>query len=199
MRERCVFAAWGRGLLAAALLLAGMVCGAPALAADPAVRLETSMGDIIVRLDARKAPMTATNFLEYVKAGHYDGTIFHRVIKGFMIQGGGMGPDLKEKPARAPIKNEAANGLKNSKYTLAMARTSEPHSATSQFFINVANNAFLDYKSQTPQGWGYAVFGKVVKGQDVVDRIAAVQTGRRGYHEDVPLDPVFIKRATILE
>ena len=115
MRERCVFAAWGRGLLAAALLLAGMVCGAPALAADPAVRLETSMGDIIVRLDARKAPMTATNFLEYVKAGHYDGTIFHRVIKGFMIQGGGMGPDLKEKPARAPIKNEAANGLKNSK------------------------------------------------------------------------------------
>ncbi len=193
------FAAWGRGLLAAAFLLAGMLCGTPAQAADPTVKLETSMGDIVVRLDARKAPMTVTNFLEYVKAGFYDGTTFHRVIKGFMIQGGGMGPDMKEKPARAPIKNEAANGLKNSKYTIAMARTSEPHSATSQFFINVANNAFLDYKSQTPQGWGYAVFGKVIKGQDVVDKIAGVQTGRRGYHDDVPLDPIFIKRATIME
>lgn len=192
------FAAWGRGLLAAAFLLAGMLCGTPAQAADPTVKLETSMGDIVVRLDARKAPMTVTNFLEYVKAGFYDGTTFHRVIKGFMIQGGGMGPDMKEKPARAPIKNEAANGLKNSKYTIAMARTSEPHSATSQFFINVANNAFLDYKSQTPQGWGYAVFGKVVKGQDVVvDAIAKVPTTSHYPHQDVPVEPVIIKKAVI--
>lgn len=191
------FAAWGRGLLAAAFLLAGMLCGTPAQAADPTVKLETSMGDIIVRLDARKAPMTVTNFLEYVKAGFYDGTTFHRVIKGFMIQGGGMGPDMKEKPARAPIKNEAANGLKNSKYTIAMARTSEPHSATSQFFINVANNAFLDYKSQTPQGWGYAVFGKVVKGQEVVDAIAKVATTSHYPHQDVPVEPVIITKAVI--
>ena len=189
------FAAWGRALLAAAFLLAGMAWGTPAQAADPAVKLETSMGDIIVRLDARKAPMTVTNFLEYVKAGFYDGTTFHRVIKGFMIQGGGMGPDMKEKPARAPIKNEASNGLKNSKYTIAMARTSEPHSATSQFFINVANNAFLDYKAQTPQGWGYAVFGKVIKGQDVVDKIASVPTD----WNDKPKTPVKMKTVELIE
>ena len=192
------FAAWGRALLAAAFLLAGMAWGTPAQAADPAVKLETSMGDIIVRLDARKAPMTVTNFLEYVKAGFYDGTTFHRVIKGFMIQGGGMGPDMKEKPARAPIKNEASNGLKNSKYTIAMARTSEPHSATSQFFINVANNAFLDYKAQTPQGWGYAVFGRVVKGFDVIDRIAKVKTGSSRGFQDVPKEDVVIEKAEII-
>ena len=166
---------------------------------DPVVKLETSMGDILVRLDARKAPMTTANFLEYVKAGQYDGTIFHRVIKDFMIQGGGMTASLREKTTRAPIKNEADNGLRNRKYTIAMARTSDPHSATAQFFINVKDNSFLDHRSKDPQGWGYAVFGKVIRGQDVVDQIAAVKTGSRGYYEDVPMQPVIIKRATIVE
>lgn len=166
---------------------------------DPVVRLETNYGDILLRLDSGKAPMTVDNFLQYVKAGHYDGTIFHRVIKDFMIQGGGMTPELKEKPTRAPIKNEAANGLQNKKYTVAMARTSEPHSATSQFFINTRDNAFLNYRGATPEGWGYAVFGKVIKGQNVVDKIAAVPTASRGYHDDVPREPVIIKRAVLVE
>ena len=200
------------------LLLACALLAAPqdirAQGPDPVVKLETSMGDILVRLDARKAPMTTANFLEYVKAGQYDGTIFHRVIPGFMIQGGdpegtGMGgpgygikgetASLREKTTRAPIKNEADNGLRNRKYTIAMARTSDPHSATAQFFINVKDNSFLDHRSKDPQGWGYAVFGKVIRGQDVVDQIAAVKTGSRGYYEDVPMQPVIIKRATIVE
>ncbi|WP_165175444.1 peptidylprolyl isomerase [Desulfovibrio sp. ZJ369] len=171
----------------------------PAQSADPAVKLETSLGDIVVRLDARKAPISTANFIQYVKSGHYDGTIFHRVIKDFMIQGGGMTAELKEKPARAPIRNEADNGLRNRKYTIAMARTADPHSASSQFFINTRDNAFLDFKSQTPQGWGYAVFGKVIKGQDVVDRIAGVATGKKGFYEDVPTTPVIIKKATVIE
>ena len=185
------------------LLLACALLAAPqdirAQGPDPVVKLETSMGDILVRLDARKAPMTTANFLEYVKAGQYDGTIFHRVIKDFMIQGGGMTASLREKTTRAPIKNEADNGLRNRKYTIAMARTSDPHSATAQFFINVKDNSFLDHRSKDPQGWGYAVFGKVIRGQDVVDQIAAVKTGSRGYYEDVPMQPVIIKRATIVE
>ena len=178
---------------------------APALAAEaltnpsPAVKLETSMGDIIVRLDAAKAPETSANFLNYVKAGQYDGTVFHRVISNFMIQGGGMTADMKEKATGKPIKNEAANGLKNKKYTIAMARTGDPQSATAQFFINVKDNDFLDYKAPTPQGYGYAVFGKVVKGQDVVDKIKGVATGNRGMHQDVPREAVVIKKASIVE
>lgn len=185
-------------VLTAALLI--MPCGALAAGKpDPSVKLETSMGDIVVRLDAAKAPETVANFLAYVKAGHYDGTVFHRVINNFMIQGGGMTPDMKEKPTQKPIKNEAANGLKNSKYTIAMARTSDPHSATSQFFINVKDNDFLDYKTPSGQGWGYAVFGKVIKGQEVVDKIKAVPTGSRGMHQDVPREPVTLKKATVIE
>ena len=170
-----------------------------AAGADPVVKLETNYGDILLRLDARKAPMTVSNFVQYVKAGHYDGTVFHRVIKNFMIQGGGMTASLREKTTRAPIKNEADNGLRNRKYTIAMARTSDPHSATAQFFINVKDNSFLDHRGKDQQGWGYAVFGKVIRGQDVVDQIAAVKTGSRGYYEDVPMQPVIIKRATIVE
>lgn len=182
--------------LGAVLALAGR---AQAAEPDPAVRLETSMGDIVVRLDARKAPISTANFVQYVKSGFYDGTVFHRVIKNFMIQGGGFAPDMKQKSARASIRNEADNGLKNKKYTIAMARTSEPHSASSQFFINAKDNDFLDFKSQTPQGWGYAVFGKVIKGQDVVDKIAAVKTGRKGFYDDVPMENVVIKKAVIVE
>lgn len=178
------------------LALAGQ---AQAADPDPAVKLETSLGDIVVRLDARKAPISTANFVQYVKSGFYDGTVFHRVIKNFMIQGGGFTPDLKQKSARASIRNEADNGLKNKKYTIAMARTSEPHSASAQFFINTKDNDFLDFKSQTPQGWGYAVFGKVIKGQEVVDKIAAVQTGKKGYYDDVPMENVIIKKAVIVE
>ena len=152
-----------------------------------------------MRLDARKAPISTANFVQYVKSGFYDGTVFHRVIKSFMIQGGGFTPDLKQKETRAAIRNEADNGLKNKKYTIAMARTGEPHSASSQFFINTKDNDFLDFKSQTPQGWGYAVFGKVIKGQEVVDKIAAVQTGKKGYYDDVPMETVIIKKAVIVE
>lgn len=168
-------------------------------AADPVVKLETSLGDIVLRLDARKAPITVANFIQYVKSGHYDGTVFHRVIKDFMIQGGGMTPELKEKRTVAPIRNEADNGLRNQKYTIAMARTSDPHSASSQFFINTRNNDFLDFKAKTPQGWGYAVFGKVIQGQNVVDKIEAVITGRKGHYEDVPVTPVIIKKAEVVE
>lgn len=172
---------------------------APVGSPSPAVKLETTMGDIILRLDSAKAPESVANFVAYVKAGHYDGTIFHRVISNFMIQAGGMTSDMKEKPTQKPIKNEAANGLKNKKYTVAMARTNDPHSASSQFFINVKDNDFLDYKSPSGQGWGYAVFGKVLKGQEVVDKIKAVPTGNRGMHSDVPREPVIIKKATIVE
>ena len=161
----------------------------------PVVKLETSLGDIFVRLDERKAPISTANFIQYVKSGHYDGTIFHRVIKGFMIQGGGVTPEMKQRPSRAAIRNEADNGLKNQKYAIAMARTNDPHSATAQFFINTKDNASLDFRSQTPQGWGYAVFGKVIKGQDVVDKIESISTGQRGSYDDVPVTPVIIRKA----
>lgn len=193
--RRCLAA-----LCCAGALVLSLAGGAPAASApDPVVRLETSLGDIVVRLDAHKAPMTTANFIQYVKSGHYDGTVFHRVIKGFMIQGGGLTPELKEKRTLAPIRNEADNGLRNQKYTIAMARTSDPHSASSQFFINTKDNAFLDFKAKTPQGWGYAVFGKVIKGQDVVDKIESVSTGRKGHYEDVPVTPVIIKKAVVME
>ncbi|HKX94169.1 MAG TPA: peptidylprolyl isomerase [Methylibium sp.] len=159
------------------------------------IELHTSHGVIRAELDDAKAPKTVANFLAYVKAGHYDGTVFHRVIKGFMIQGGGFEPGMKQKPTQAPIDNEAGNGLKNAKYTLAMARTNAPHSATAQFFINASDNGFLDFKSESPQGWGYAVFGKVVAGTEVVDAIERVATGNRGGHGDVPLEDVVIQRA----
>jgi peptidyl-prolyl cis-trans isomerase B (cyclophilin B) len=159
------------------------------------VELQTSAGVIRLELDDTKAPASVENFLGYVTAGHYDGTVFHRVIKGFMIQGGGMDVDMKQKGTRAPIKNEADNGLLNDKYTVAMARTSDPHSATAQFFINAADNGFLNFRSPNPQGWGYAVFGRVVQGHDIVDRIESVQTGRRGFHDDVPLENVTIDKA----
>ena len=162
------------------------------------VDLETSAGTIRVELDDEKAPETVKNFLTNVENGHYDGTVFHRVIKGFMVQGGGFEPGMSQKPTGPAIKNEAGNGLKNERYTLAMARTSAPHSATAQFFINAADNEFLNFKSETPQGWGYAVFGRVVSGQDVVDAIERVRTGNRGGHADVPLDDVTITRATVV-
>jgi len=162
------------------------------------VKLITSKGEIVLELDKEKAPITTANFLDYVKSGHYDGTIFHRVINGFMIQGGGMDKSLKEKSTKAPITNEADNGLHNKAYTIAMARTGEPHSATAQFFINVADNGFLDHTGKNPQGWGYAVFGKVVKGQDVVDAIKAVPTMTKGFYENVPVVPVVIEKAEII-
>lgn len=160
------------------------------------VKLSTSEGDIVVQLDAAKAPKTVENFVQYVKSGHYNGTVFHRVIKTFMIQGGGMTPDMKEKPTRAPIPLESRNGLSNVRGTLAMARTSIPDSATAQFFINVKDNNFLD-SAQSPDGNGYAVFGKVVQGMDVVDKIRMVETGQKGPHGDVPLKPIVIKQATL--
>ncbi|HTI48494.1 MAG TPA: peptidylprolyl isomerase [Casimicrobiaceae bacterium] len=159
------------------------------------VILHTSMGDIKLALDAENAPATVENFLQYVRDGHYDDTVFHRVINGFMIQGGGFAPGMKQKPTRGPVANEAGNGLKNAKYSVAMARTSDPHSATAQFFINVADNAFLDYKGPSPQGWGYCVFGRVVEGTDIVDRIAGVTTGSTGFHQDVPKEDVVIRKA----
>ena len=162
------------------------------------VRLTTSKGPIVLELDDENAPETVKNFLQYVREGHYDNTIFHRVIDGFMIQGGGMAPGMKQKPTRAPIANEAGNGLKNRKHTVAMARTSDPHSATAQFFINVADNDFLDYKGPSPQGWGYAVFGKVVEGADTVDKIRSVATARSGMHENVPAEDVVIQKAEAL-
>ena len=159
------------------------------------VVLKTNHGNIKIELDRENAPATVENFLQYVRDGHYDNTVFHRVIDGFMIQGGGMEPGMKQKPTRAPIANEATNGIKNKKYTLAMARTSEPHSATAQFFINVADNDFLDYKAPSANGWGYCVFGKVVQGQDVVDKIRGVATSNSGLHQNVPKDDVVIQRA----
>ena len=162
------------------------------------VELQTSAGTIRIELDDVKAPASAQNFIDYVQSGHYDGTVFHRVIKDFMVQGGGMDAAMKQKPTRAPIANEANNGLLNAKYTLAMARTNDPHSATAQFFINTNDNGFLNFKSESPQGWGYAVFGKVIAGEDVVDRIERVTTGRRGFHDDVPVEAVTIEKATVV-
>ncbi|ODS91958.1 MAG: cyclophilin [Comamonas sp. SCN 65-56] len=155
-------------------------------------------GVIVLELDTDKAPESAANFLTYVNQGHYDGTIFHRVIKNFMIQGGGFTADMQQKPTGTPIQNEAANGLKNDKYTIAMARTGDPHSATAQFFINVVNNDFLNHTAPSGQGWGYAVFGKVVQGQEVVDQIKGVRTTRKGHHDDVPFDSVVIDKAVAL-
>ena len=156
------------------------------------VELTTTAGVIRIELDDVKAPVTVANFLEYVNSGHYNGTIFHRVIKGFMIQGGGFEPGMKQKPTKGEITNEANNGLKNDRYTLAMARTSAPHSASAQFFINGTNNDFLNFKSETPNGWGYAVFGKVVAGTEVVDEIEKAKTGRQGFHDDVPKEDIMI-------
>ncbi len=159
------------------------------------VKLTTSMGPITLELDKAKAPVSVENFVKYVEAGHYNGTIFHRVIDGFMVQGGGFTKDMQQKPTQAPIKNEAANGLKNQNYTVAMARTGVRDSATAQFFINVKDNDFLNYSGESPQGWGYAVFGKVVEGQDVVDKIKKVPTGNKGGHQNVPTEPVVIEKA----
>lgn len=162
------------------------------------VRLKTNLGSISLELDAEKAPITVANFIEYVNSGHYNGTIFHRVIDGFMIQGGGFEAGMSQKPTRANIKNEADNGLKNEAYTIAMARTPDPHSASAQFFINVSNNDFLNFSSPTPQGWGYCVFGKVVEGQDVVDKIKKVRTGNKAGHQDVPVEDVVIESAEVV-
>ena len=161
-----------------------------------AVILTTNLGNIKIELDAEKAPKTVENFLAYVNSGHYAGTIFHRVIDGFMIQGGGFEPGMKQKPTNAPVENEAKNGLKNAPYTLAMARTSDPHSASAQFFINIKNNDFLDYPGQ--DGWGYCVFGKVVEGMDIVDKIKAVKTTRAGMFADVPVEDVVIEKAEVV-
>jgi peptidyl-prolyl cis-trans isomerase B (cyclophilin B) len=167
--------------------------------ANSRVLLSTSHGDIILELDQEKAPISSENFLAYAADGHFDGTIFHRVIPGFMIQGGGFTADMRQKSTKAPIANEADNGLKNGRGTIAMARTSDPHSATSQFFINLTDNAFLDHKGKTPQGWGYAVFGEVVEGMEVVDAIARVTTGTSGPHSDVPKEPVVMDRVSLVE
>ena len=162
------------------------------------IKLHTNHGVITLELDADKAPKTVANFVAYVEAGHYDNTVFHRVIDGFMIQGGGFEPGMKQKPTREPVENEAKNGLKNDIGTIAMARTNDPHSATAQFFINVADNGFLNHTAPSMQGWGYAVFGKVVKGTEIVDQIKAVKTGRKGFHDDVPKDDVVIEKAVAL-
>jgi cyclophilin family peptidyl-prolyl cis-trans isomerase len=175
---------------------AGNTCTAKLKGSAPMkVKLTTSMGAVTVELNKEKAPISTENFVKYVEAGHYNGTIFHRVIDGFMVQGGGFTKDMQQKPVQAPIKNEAANGLKNEMYTLAMARTGVRDSATAQFFINVKQNDFLNYRDESPQGWGYAVFGKVVEGLDVVDKIRKVATGNAGMHQNVPLEAVVIEKA----
>ena len=160
------------------------------------VQMDTSAGTLRIELDEANAPLSCANFLAYVNSGHFDGTVFHRVIKGFMLQGGGFDATMKQKTTLPAVRNEANNGLKNKHYTLAMARTSDPHSATAQFFINTTDNAFLDFKAENAQGWGYAVFGRVVEGMEVVDAIEKVRTGRKGFHDDVPLEDVVIVRAT---
>ncbi len=162
------------------------------------IRLHTSLGIIELELDADKAPDTVANFIQYVQDGHYNNTVFHRVIDGFMVQGGGFEPGMKQKPTRPPVQNEANNGLKNDRYTVAMARTSAPHSASAQFFINIADNDFLNHTSPTPQGWGYCVFGRVSGGTEVVDRIRQVKTGSRGMHQDVPAEDVIIEKAEVI-
>jgi peptidyl-prolyl cis-trans isomerase B (cyclophilin B) len=185
-----------RILFAALALSASLAAGA----AGPQVEMKTSLGIIVIELDAEKAPGTVDNFVQYVKDGHYDGTVFHRVIPGFMIQGGGFDPDFKQKATRKPVKNEASNGLKNDVGTIAMARTADPHSATAQFFININDNASLNFRFPTPEGYGYTVFGKVTKGMDVVQRIAKVQTGPGpAPHRDVPVKPVVIESARLLD
>jgi cyclophilin family peptidyl-prolyl cis-trans isomerase len=180
------------------IALASLLVSLSAAAAQPQVELTTNMGTITLELYPENAPNTVENFLRYVKNGHYDGTIFHRVIPGFMIQGGGFTRDFAEKPTGAPIKNEAGNGLRNAAGFIAMARTADPHSASAQFFINLNTNSNLDFRSQTAEGWGYTVFGKVVKGTDVVSRIAGVATASRPPHDDVPVKPVIIQRARIV-
>jgi peptidyl-prolyl cis-trans isomerase B (cyclophilin B) len=162
------------------------------------VKLQTNQGTITIELDAAKAPITVKNFLSYVESGHYANTVFHRVIDGFMIQGGGFEPGMKQKSTQAPIRNEADNGLKNARYTIAMARTSDPHSASSQFFINVGDNDLLNHTAPTAQGWGYCVFGRVVEGMEVVDKIKGVATGRKGFHDDVPVQDVVIQSADLV-
>ena len=164
----------------------------------PVVEIDTNMGAIVIELNEEKAPKTVENFLNYVKSGHYDGTIFHRIIDGFMIQGGGMDAEMNEKATNAPVENEADNGLKNDKGTIAMARTQDPHSATSQFFVNVKDNDFLNHSGKNMQGWGYTVFGKVTSGMDVIEKMRGVPTGRFGMHADVPKEPVVINSATII-
>jgi peptidyl-prolyl cis-trans isomerase B (cyclophilin B) len=185
------------GLLSLAMVMASG-SGVQAEKKPVRVKLATTMGDIVLELYPDKAPATVDNFLQYVKEGHYNGTIFHRVMDGFMIQGGGLDADLREKRTRAPIKNEADNGLKNEPYTIAMARTSDPHSATSQFFINVADNQRLNHRDKTPSGWGYTVFGRVVQGKEVVDKIKAVPTTNRDIYQNVPTTTVTITKATIV-
>ncbi len=187
------------GLTALALIITAGSTTRAEKRSNPLVKLETSMGEITIELNADKAPATTANFLQYVKDGFYNGTIFHRVIPTFMIQGGGFDTQMNQKPTRAPIQNEADNGLKNEPYTIAMARTMDPNSATAQFFINVADNQFLNHTAKNPQGWGYAVFGKVVKGHDVVDKVKMVPTGNKGMHQNVPLEPVTIIKATVVE
>ncbi|MGN8250379.1 peptidylprolyl isomerase [Pseudomonas sp. SMV7] len=163
------------------------------------VKLSTNHGDIVLQLDAEKAPLTTENFVQYVKDGHYNGTVFHRVIRGFMIQGGGFEPGMSQKKTRASIQNEADNGLKNKKYSIAMARTMEPHSASAQFFINASDNDFLNHSGKNVQGWGYAVFGEVIEGREIVDVIEKVATGSKAGHQDVPKDDVIIEKAEIIE
>ena len=163
------------------------------------VEMITSAGTLRIELDDAKAPVSVANFLSYAAKGHYDNTVFHRVIKGFMVQGGGFEPGMKQKPTDAAIANEANNGVKNKHYSLAMARTSSPHSATAQFFINTTDNAFLDFKSESAQGWGYAVFGRVVQGIEIVDAMESVRTGRKGGHDDVPLEDLVIQRVTLVD
>lgn len=166
---------------------------------QPQVRMQTNHGEILIQLNAEKAPKTVENFLTYVREGFYDGTVFHRVINNFMIQGGGFEAGMKQKDTHAPIENEADNGLKNNRYTLAMARTSDPHSATAQFFINVSDNDFLNFTAPTSNGWGYAVFGEVIEGTEVVDKIKNVSTGNKGFHQDVPVEDVIIEKAVVVE
>ncbi|OXR49144.1 peptidylprolyl isomerase [Pusillimonas sp. T2] len=198
------------GLACAALVALPAISAGPAIAsstssqgssmsANPKVKMQTNFGDMIIELNAEKAPKTVENFVAYVNDGFFDGTIFHRVINNFMVQGGGFEAGMKQKETRDPIENEANNGLRNDRYTLAMARTSDPHSATAQFFINVADNDFLNHTAPTSNGWGYAVFGKVVEGTDVVDKIKVVKTGSKGFHQDVPTEDVIIEKATVVE
>jgi peptidyl-prolyl cis-trans isomerase B (cyclophilin B) len=190
--------AYGGSTLKKLIIVLFLFCLLPLATAEttpPRIQLDTNLGAIVLELDAQAAPETVINFMRYVESGFYDGTIFHRVIKGFMIQGGGLTPDLQKKSTQAPIPNEAFNGLKNLRGTIAMARTMDPHSGTSQFFINTADNTALDYRSKTSRGWGYCVFGKVVEGMDVVDKIENVQTGFKAGRKDVPRTPVIINRA----
>lgn len=186
-------------LSAVSLLLASIGVATAHSGDKVMVEMHTSKGLITLALDAEKAPVTVANFIDYVKSGHFDGTIFHRVIPGFVIQGGGMESGMKEKPTQKPIENEADNGLKNVTGSICMARTNDPHSATSQFFINLKDNQFLDHTEKSPQGWGYAVFGQVTDGMDVVEAIAAVQTGNAGFHQDVPVEDIVVEKVTITD